>query len=58
MRAAPTAPGAPRYRCNCGETFAGTLDGAWDAKLHVEDLGHRLRSEPPPGLVGFAGVAG
>lgn len=32
------------HRCNCGEVFPGTLHGAWTAKLHVEDLGHRLRS--------------
>lgn len=35
------------HRCNCGEEFPGTLHGAWTAKLHVEDHGHRLRSAPP-----------
>lgn len=34
------------YRCNCGEAFPATLHGAWMAKLHVEDHGHRLRSAP------------
>jgi hypothetical protein len=38
------------YACNCGERFAGTLSGAWEARLHAEDLGHRLR--PGPGRDG------
>lgn len=31
------------YACNYGERFPGTLAGAWQAKLHAEDHGHRLR---------------
>lgn len=30
------------YLCNCGARFAPTLHGAWEAKLHAEDHGHRL----------------
>lgn len=32
-----------KHECNCGEAFPGTLQGAWTAKLHAEDHGHRLR---------------
>jgi hypothetical protein len=31
------------HTCNCGDTFPATLQGAWTAKLHAEDHGHRLR---------------
>jgi hypothetical protein len=31
------------YACHCGERFAPSLLGAWEAKMHVEDHGHRLR---------------
>ena len=34
---------AGKHVCNCGEAFPGTLHGAWNAKLHAEDRGHRLR---------------
>jgi hypothetical protein len=32
------------YICNCGEDFAPDLAGAWAAKLHAEDNGHRLNA--------------
>jgi hypothetical protein len=40
-------PAAHAHHCTCGERFPGTLHGAWNAKLHAEDHGHRLRSMPP-----------
>ena len=35
---------ASGYQCNCGERFPCSLLGAWEAKLHAEDAGHRLRA--------------
>jgi hypothetical protein len=34
------------YACPCGERFPPTLHGAWTAKLHAEDEGHRPRWNP------------
>jgi hypothetical protein len=34
------------HTCTCGQTFPGTLAGAWEAKLHAETKGHRLAAAP------------
>ena len=45
------------YLCkNCGETFSGTLHGAWTAKLHAEDFGHRLRRAQPASAESLHGL--
>ena len=30
------------YVCTCGRTFPGTLNGAWEAKVHAEGTGHAV----------------
>ncbi len=31
------------FACTCGRTFPGTLDGAWEAKVHAAPPAHALR---------------
>lgn len=42
--------GGPRtmHVCTCGRTFPGTLAGAWEAKQHADEAGHRLAVQPSP----------
>lgn len=34
------------HHCSCGRRFPGTLEGAWEAKVHADEAGHTITVAP------------